>query len=223
MRRFAILLITAILALLGCSEKLEGPSDVKVEDKSLEYCGSDRQVLSLTGTGLSPMVEDGATSDPKLVMPKVCLTPQDASVPAPTCKGGKLSGSTCCLADDDVQWKSESEIEFTLRRDLGLKPGVYTVTVTNPDGTKASGNVTVSVTTGGPIIFWVEPTVVYNGISTRITLFGANLGTIDQVVLEESGNADAQEIVLDNVATVSPLFNRVLATVPRGPRPAPTT
>jgi hypothetical protein len=50
----------------------------------------------------------------------------------------------------------------------------YTLAVRNPDGCSASASNTVQVTTG-IFVFFVDPPVVYNGVSTKITILGTGV------------------------------------------------
>lgn len=210
MRRVAFLWMFAVLIILSCSHEIEGPGSPKVTENDLTYCGSDFQSFAIEGSDLSPMVVDGAEEEPGLKMPKVCL------LRVADLDGKPVSGEKqICLDNKDVQWVSKSEIRFNIRASMGLTPGMYEVTVENPDGKKASGKVTLEVRSDGPIIFWADPSVVYNGISTQITIFGANLAVIDQVVLVSSTDPEAAEIPLDFVL-VGTLENRIQAIVPQG-------
>jgi hypothetical protein len=57
---------------------------------------------------------------------------------------------------------------------LGLDPGTYDVTITNPEGCTDTLPAAVTVVEG-PILFWVDPSVVYNGITTQITLYASGV------------------------------------------------
>ncbi|HEY3233117.1 MAG TPA: hypothetical protein VGJ84_00280, partial [Polyangiaceae bacterium] len=235
--RVLLALWVTLLMTGSCSHKLKGPSPtIKCPARAkmgecLTYCGADQQVLVVTGTGLSPMVKNGAKSgtptantdagDPTVQLPKVCLTNyrNDAMV--------AMSGPEICIPETDVQWISQQEIRFVIRPVINgttLQPGYYDVTVTNPDGTKAQGNVYVHVLAGGgPIVFWADPNLLYNGISTQITAYGSNLATLDTMVIVNSAGVETplcSNGPVDGGAAVPMCIdvkdNRVQGVVPKG-------
>lgn len=213
MKRLALLVLSALLATASCSHELEGPGEPTVKDGDLTYCGADSQSFVITGEHLSPMVREGATDDAEIDMPEVCLTRvADAD-------GNPVSGEpTICIPDEDVEWVSQNEIRFTTRSDLGLTSGTYDVTVTNPDGSKASGGtVTMRVISEGLLLFWADPNVVFNGISTRVTLYGVNLGIVDSVSLVDCDSGTDVEL-LDPELTGT-RSNRMQATIPADTAP----
>ncbi len=193
MRKMLVLLVLA-----GCAHEIEGP-ELSVEEETVAVCGNQEATVRLRGSGLSPMVVDGATDDPKVKLPEVCLV-RDGAEPV-------------CIPEEDVTWVSQNEIELTVRPDLMLEPGDYEVIVTNPDGTEARGRATLRVVGEGPILFWVDPPVVYSGIATQVTLFGANLGDdIEEVGIRAE---DGTETTLD-FRVEGDRANKLSAIVPAG-------
>ena len=94
----------------------------------------------------------------------------------------------------------------------GLAEGVYDVTITNSEGCSDTLEDAVEVIQG-PVIFWVDPPVVYDGISTQITIFGSGLS--DTVELVELVPVDGSEAVeLDFV--LEETRGRLQAVVPAG-------
>ena len=84
MKRIA-LLVTITIAMLvtwSCSHEIEGPGSPKVTQQNLTYCGADYQSFAIEGSGLSPMVIDGAQDEPRLDMPNVCLQRYENDDPA---------------------------------------------------------------------------------------------------------------------------------------------
>src|SRR5262245_26304640 len=88
-------------ALAGCSHKLSSDTSPTVKEETKTYCNGD-QTFVVHGTGLSPMVVDGATDKPNIRMPRVCLKPSDGS------------GESRCVDEKDVAWVSQDELHFTL-------------------------------------------------------------------------------------------------------------
>lgn len=102
----------------------------------------------------------------------------------------------------------------------GLEPNTYDVTVSN--GLDALGQSCEDTLEQAlevdplPLVFFVDPPVVYNGIEVEATLFTANLREQAQVV--ELINSQGQRIPLtDFEAPVRP--NRTLAVIPAGLEP----
>lgn len=98
---------------------------------------------------------------------------------------------------------------------LGLAPGRYDVTITNPEGCFDT-LVDVLEVVEGPILFWVDPPVVYNGISTQVTIFisGATAG-VDEVAIVPAGGGTA--VVLEHSFDMA--RGRIQAVVPAGTAP----
>jgi hypothetical protein len=70
----------------------------------------------------------------------------------------------------------------------GLSPGSYPLVLTNPDGCSATSNAQV-VVVQGLTVFFADPATVWNGISTQITVYGANVvGGIQKIGISPSGS-----------------------------------
>ncbi|MFW6052173.1 MAG: hypothetical protein ACODAU_13425 [Myxococcota bacterium] len=94
----------------------------------------------------------------------------------------------------------------------GLGEGVYDVTIENPEGCSDTLPEALEVIQG-PILFFIDPPVVYSGISTQITLYVSGAGSgVDEVVIEPSGGGDP--IALD--ASFDSARGRIQAIVPAG-------
>lgn len=203
-------LVTIPLLVFGavsCSHELTGPKP-SVTDSSLTFCGADQQLFVIKGVDLSPMIKNGAKDNATVALPDVCLT-QIAAEDGGTVTGAKEK----CLPQSDIQWVSKSELRFTIRSTTGLVPGVYDVVVKNPDGKVAGGTIHLTVLADGPLLFWADPGIAYNGISQQITVYGANLTTLDSVSLRDS--TSLQEQPLPFTQTPGKL-NRFVTVIPQG-------
>lgn len=207
MIRRALLITSVALLFSNCSHRLEGEGKAKVDSQELTYCQADEQAFVLTGENLSPMVVDGATDEARIELPTVCM------VPVQDLDGNPSSGERICIPEPDVSWVSQKELRFIVRSDLGLSAGVYDVVVTNPDGSKASGNVRITVLAEGPLVFWSDPAIAFNGISTQGTIYGSGLGEISTVALRESDTLAETEVDFQPLGMRN---NRLQATVPIG-------
>ncbi|HEY3354277.1 MAG TPA: hypothetical protein VGQ83_13575, partial [Polyangia bacterium] len=85
------------------------------------------------------------------------------------------------------------------------------VTLTNPSGCSATATQQVSVVTG-PILVFADPAVVWNGMSTPVTLYLANqAGTIGSVSMTLNGSGNAPTPL-----TFSVVNNHAVAVIPSG-------
>ncbi len=209
-RSVRLAMLALSLSLPMCSHEIKSEGSPTVKDSNLTYCNAD-QTFVITGSGLTPMVINGATKDPGIEMPKVCMT-----------KVADLDGnpvndpnSRICLKESDVEWISQNELRFVLHPDYGLSPGSYDVTITNPDGKKASGTTRIRVLPGEVLVFWSDPSIVYNGITTQATVYGTNLGDVNEVGIRD---ASFKETKLQS-APAGTRQNAVQMTVPSGTAP----
>lgn len=205
------LLPALLLGATGCSHKLEGPTPTVNNDAELTFCGADQQFV-INGSGFSPMVRNGAKDDAKVDLPDVCLTQTssdaDSGTPDPT---------EHCVPEEDVSWISKTEMRFAFRsawaQSIGLRPGWYDVVVRNPDGKVAGDKIRLHVLEDGPIVFWADPGIVYNGISTQIQVYGANLLQIDGVSIRDSASLTSTDLTFQQDPSKT---NRVAAVIPSG-------
>jgi hypothetical protein len=118
----------------------------------------------------------------------------DSVVPSTVCAGGAQltingrnfqAGATVALVCNGVTIEAanvtvnESGAQISATFGGGAPAGEScAVVVTNPDGCedRPLPHKTVSVSTG-PIVFHVDPSVVYNGINTRITIYATTIST----------------------------------------------
>lgn len=95
----------------------------------------------------------------------------------------------------------------------GIPPGTYDVTVSNaPNGCEATIPDAIEVDPA-PIVFFVDPPVLYNGVSIEVTIFATNLDTapVSVELVDSSGNVTD---IPDFTTPVRP--NRIQATIPSG-------
>lgn len=97
----------------------------------------------------------------------------------------------------------------------GLSEGNYDVTFTNADGCSDTLEGAADVIQG-PVIFWIDPPVVYNGISTQITIFGSGLSSeVYMVELVPEGDGEPIELLF----TLDEARGRIQAVVESGTAP----
>lgn len=120
------------------------------------------------------------------------------------------------VAAAGVQFVDDGELVATF--DPGLPAGTYDVTVSNGPGCEATlpAALTVDPT---PLVFFVDPPTLYNGIAVDVTIFTS--GLTDTAAKVELVSADGLTVV-DLVGFASPVRpNRILVTVPAGLEPGP--
>jgi hypothetical protein len=96
-----------------------------------------------------------------------------------------------------------------------MTPGSYDVTVTNQDmcSVTAPGALTV---VAKPLLFFVDPPVLYNGIAVQITVYGTGVnGAITDVSIQQHGMPATLQS-LGGLTQDSAFPNRVQAVVPAG-------
>lgn len=72
--------------------------------------------------------------------------------------------------------------------------GPFTVALANGDGCSATAPVTVNVIPG-PQLFFLDPAIVYNGITTQATLYGTGFaGAVQSVAMTPAGGGTAQSL-----------------------------
>jgi hypothetical protein len=104
----------------------------------------------------------------------------------------------------------------------GATPGTTCdVIVQNPDGCqdRPTPHKTVTITTG-PILFYADPPVVYDGINTRVTLYATTITPplpSDAVTMVVNGTATPITTLAYNTVAGHP--NRLQAIVPKGQAP----
>jgi hypothetical protein len=158
-------------------------------------------------------------------------------VPTTVCEGGStitvngtgfLDGATVSLVcGGTTTTSSETTVnadgtQITATFGGGATPGTCDVVVTNPDGCSdlPLPHKTIHVTTG-PVVFFVDPEVVFNGINTDITVYATTVAAgalpADAVTIVPSGQTQP---VTTLTATRDPNHNnRVHAIVPKGQAP----
>ncbi|MGE5181471.1 MAG: IPT/TIG domain-containing protein [Acidobacteriota bacterium] len=180
MRRLVLFLVIAC----GCASKSDGPTPTLLGIQPDPICDAQKMItLTITGSGFSPAVDNGLTSSPTVVMPRVVLT--------------DTSGQTIDIPPEDVSLPDTTGTALTLAVPQSLvPPGTYDVTVINPDGNQAT-------TTGGltvdppPALISVSPTVGNTGQTVTVTLTGTGFRQTMTVTL------DAMPPVTGTVVSVS--------------------
>lgn len=102
--------------------------------------------------------------------------------------GATVTAGTLAASTVDVAAGGESA---TAVFGVGLDPGMYDVTIANPEGCDDTLTGVLTVVEG-PILFWVDPSVAYGAIATQITLYASGVTaatTITAVTITPAGGA----------------------------------
>ncbi|MFP4596649.1 MAG: hypothetical protein ACLFVJ_00270 [Persicimonas sp.] len=110
---------------------------------------------------------------------------------------------------DTVTFVSDTEIEASFPG--GLDDGTYDIEVDNGQGCASTLDAGL-VVNPTPVVFFVDPPVLYNGITTEVTMFTSGLTTTPTGIdlVDSNGNTTA----LTSFSSSEP--NRIQATVPSG-------
>lgn len=124
------------------------------------------------------------------------------------CSGKRIESSSATVTPDGKQ------VSATFGP--GATPGEKCdVIVVNPDGCedRPLPHQTVTVT-AGPIIFYADPPVVYNGVNTQVTLFATTITGDPEVTITPAGAMTPVTTLADTAVSGRP--NRRQALVPSG-------
>ncbi|MGZ3421090.1 MAG: hypothetical protein ACXVEE_24660 [Polyangiales bacterium] len=138
---------------------------------------------------------------------------EDGATVTMDCSGKTTDASTVKVTPDGKQ--------ITATFGGGASPGeMCDVVVHNPDGCiDKAPHKTVTVTTG-PIVFYVDPPVVYNGVTTQVTVFATTIKSplpMDPVTIVPTGASTPVTSLA--TTTVAGYPNRVQSTVVKDQAP----
>jgi hypothetical protein len=172
--RSRVLLVAALLG--GCSHELDNPKPSVSGIMPKLAC--DAQLVSpitVSGMNFTPIPTRTLRKFEFLNIPEVTLSE------AQTLDGTAMSGMPIMIADDVTQpdglhtrWESEQMLSFDVYPALSLMPGVYDVTVTNPDGKKAPFPTSLAIVPPPMVTSVVPPNICDAQSDQTVTVNGAN-------------------------------------------------
>ena len=127
-----------LLALTSaCSQELSGPEpSVSAVDPPLVCTEQLTTSVAIDGSDLAPTVFDALTDGDRVILPQIDLQRQQ------DLEGAAATGEVVRVPDDEagghVRWQSSTRMDFDIYPELGLEPGVYDITVTNPSGSQVT-------------------------------------------------------------------------------------
>lgn len=185
-------------------------------------------------TVTNPGTLDGCESEEEVdldVVPPPTITSLDS---ANVCTGGGtvaitgtgLAGISARLVDPDTGGVIDAlntvvdtgGTQATITFGSGVQPDTYELVIANPSGCGDTAAQDV-VAIAGPVAFFVDPPVAYNGVSLRATVYVSGVSTAPAGVIltPEGGGTVADQEPLDDIAWPSSgSNNKVGATIPAG-------
>ncbi len=181
-----------------------GEYQVTVENPPPAGC-SDTLVSSV---GLPPTVDSVSPT-------RICVTGGHVTV-----NGSNFQeGATISIGGVELEttFVSDTELIANIHGDEGLPGGLHDVTVTNPDGCSATLEDAIQIV-DLPLVYYVDPPVVYNGINNQVTVFATGVvGNVVDVSIRPTGQAGP--VTALNFSHDPGRANRILAIIPAGTTP----
>lgn len=177
LHRLSLVAATAA-AVAGCGHDIVSPSpalhgaapDLVCNGASVSSADG-RSTVVLHGAGFTPMPASTLDEPRRLLLPRVTLAPV-AALP-----GGDLPPAPLDLADDPaapaasrVRWTSEAEMSFDVVPADALPAAVWSVTVTNPDGTSAASLASNLAIVPPPLVATVAPAAICDDQDDQIVV-----------------------------------------------------
>ncbi len=158
----------ALIASFACSHEIASPQPALSAVAPDLVCNGPRvsgpagvTTVALSGRDFTPMPSQTLTDRRELILPSITLSPV-AALP-----GGDVPAAAFDIADDPanpaasrVHWASETAMSFDVVPADALPAGVFDVTVTNPDKTRASRLAETLAIIPPPIITAASPMAI---------------------------------------------------------------
>lgn len=175
--RLRALVALAALAASACSHQVDSPPAKALSVEPGLVCTEQlTTAVTLRGDGLTPMPANTLAGPPRLLLPRIGLSLTTAL--DGTAAGGattEVPDDPTAPADSQVHWVSESTMTFSVTDGL-LSPGLYDVTVTNPDGKQAATLTAGLLAVPRPTLTGTAPDLLCDAQADQsVTLEGADL------------------------------------------------
>jgi IPT/TIG domain len=210
---------------------LEDCTAIAQKDADAEVCGTAR--VTLPTDSLEPGLHKLVLTNPETA---ACHTEEDLElrvVAIPTITGVNptnicsdvmttftvtgtgfdpdATASVDGVAASDVQFVSDTELQVTVS---GISPGVHGITIINEGDCSATLPAVLTVDPS-PIVFFVDPPVLYSDVPVEITIFTSGLSS-DAAKVELVSGDTRQNLTFTSAGRP----NKILAQVPAGLTPA---
>ena len=125
-----------------------------------------------------------------------------------------LDGARVSIGGVEVPTTFVSDTQLLADVPAGFAGGLYDVTVTNPDGCADTLEDVLQIIEL-PLVYYVDPPVVYNGINTQVTVFASGIaGDVISVSIRPTGQVGPVTSLNFNFNPARP--NRIQAIIPQG-------
>lgn len=196
------ILVLALLGLLACSQKVDGPTPVVTGVAPNLICTAQADTtIEITGSGFSPVVIDTLTDTPSVQMPSVVFVAAGGSDEIPSTHVSLPAGNTAGTALEVVIPQS-----FLAPTTAGDPDRVYDVRVINPNGNEGSlaGALTV---VGPPALLAVDPSSGAQGKTVVVALTGAGFRDGMTVTLDANPAVTATDVVVTSSTAATATFD----------------
>jgi hypothetical protein len=171
LRILPTLALVALLAPSGCRHEVESPPvETTRVDPDLVCNAQLVTVVSITGDGFTPLPTEVLQDESVLVLPSVELllaADLDGSEVRPTPEPVLLSGEPGGQNAYNLSWQSNRQMGASIDEPLALEPGIYDLTVTNPDGEQSADLPGAIAVVPPPVITELNPPALCNAQSDQ--------------------------------------------------------
>lgn len=230
-----LLVVAAAIVASGCSHKVESPA---VAGKSVSpdlACNAQlSSPIVISGSGFTPMPSKTLAGTKALILPSVTLLgSQDLTgAPVPGAKPVAISGNPGGEFSTNLSWQSESLMTLSVDESLALDPGLYDITVTNPDGEqKAKISQALAIVPPPSITDLVPPALCDDQSDQTLTIEGSGflqVGDALPTVTIKASDGTVHEYAVTAVTGCAPIpgrdpavqtCNTATITIPKGDLP----
>lgn len=190
----------ALSATLACSHEVQSPkltlTGVQPDVVCSEQFPAEGLDLTVTGTNFTPLPLKLLEEPAGIELPSMALRlTHDLNGSERTEQPVEFSGSAGGPLADRLTWTSNEEMHVSVDQSVGLGPGVYALTVTNPDRKSSATREAALAVIPPPRVDDLDPDALCNGFQDqRLTLTGANFVSVDgagPVVSFQAGSGPA--------------------------------
>ena len=206
---------------VACTElKVTLPMDALAADTSNR--------VTITNPGSADCASQEAI-DLQVVPPPAIASIDSANVctggGAVTITGTNLAGVTARLIDPNTQGAINATstlvngagTQATISFGSGVAPSTYQLVISSTSGCNATAGQTV-VASLGPVLFFADPPVAYNGVSLRATLYasGVSVAPANVILSPVGGGTVADQHMLTDITWSALAATKIGATIPSG-------
>ena len=153
------------LILAGCSHKTESPPDKASTDTGATapdlVCAEQLTTsVALQGSGFTPMPSKTLAGGSQLILPSIVMSLKSNLDGSPADGTFAIPDSAADPSNSRVRWLSSEKMSYDVFPDLSLTPGLYDITVTNPDHQKNTTFAAALAAVPRPTVTTVAPDIL---------------------------------------------------------------